>query len=83
MANLAIIDVLVWLRFNFLLAVEHLFVIPNKINMEILLKVRKMLKEYNIQSGVLHGVYHTSKLKNKYISNFYFQNLKNHYFIKI
>ena len=42
-----------------------------------------MLKEYNIQSGVLHGVYHTSNLKNKYISDFYIQNLKIHYFIKI
>ena len=42
-----------------------------------------MLKEYNIQSGVLHEVYHTSDLKNKYTFDFYIQNLKIHYFMKI
>ena len=42
-----------------------------------------MLKEYNIQSGVLHEVYHTSNLKNKYTFDFYIQNLKIHYFMKI
>ena len=42
-----------------------------------------MLKEYNIQSGVLHEVYHTSDLKYKYTFDFYIQNLKIHYFMKI
>ena len=61
--GLAVIDGLAWLRFNSLPAVEHLFVIHNKINIEILLKVQKMLKECNIQSGIQHGVYHTRNLK--------------------
>ena len=84
--GLAVIDgLLVWLRFNFLPAVEYLFVIliHNRIKIEILLNVQKMLKVYNIQSGVLHGVYHTSNLKNEHISDFYIQNLKIHHFIKI
>jgi len=84
--GLAVIDgLLVWLRFNFLPAVEYLFIIliHNKIKIEILLKVQKMLKEYNTQGGVLHGVYHTRNLKNVYISDFYIQNLKIHHFIKI
>ena len=73
--SLVVIDGLVSLRFNFLPTVERLFVIHNKINTEILLKVWKMLKEYNMQSGVLYGVYHTSNLTNKYISGFYIENI--------
>ena len=42
---------LVWPRFNFLPAIEHLFIIPNKINIGILLKVRKMLKQNNGENG--------------------------------